>query len=87
MYIYAYIHVYIYIYICTGYFLLARMRRESPPPAKNLVISPQLEKFSSSRLHAFPQPPPRLTKQQFSSYNPIKTALLAVVIALAPFLF
>ena len=36
-----------------------------------------------------PHPPPP-TKQQFSRYNPIKTAFLAVVIApsnLAPFLF
>ena len=31
-----------------------------------------------------PSPP---TKQQFSIYNPIKTAFLAVVIAPAPFLF
>ena len=34
-----------------------------------------------------PPPPPTPTKQQFSSYNPIKTAFLAVVITLAPFLF
>ena len=78
--------MYIYIYICTGFFLLAGMERESPPPAKNLLISPKLEIFSSSRLHA-PPPPPPLTKQQFSSYNPIKTAFLAVVIALAPSIF
>ena len=58
-----------------------------PPTSQKFGHFPQLEKFSSSRLHASPQPPPRLTKQQFSSYNPIKTALLAVVIALAPFLF
>ena len=30
---------------------------------------------------------PPTTKQQFSSYNPIKTAFLAVAIALAPVLF
>ena len=35
----------------------------------------------------FISPPPTPTKQQFSSYNPIKTAFLAVVITLAPFLF
>ena len=65
--------------------------RVSPLPAKNLLISTDLEKFAPSR------PPPLhhnhqifispTTKQQFSSYNPIKTAFLAVVIALAPFLF
>ena len=32
-------------------------------------------------------PPSPPTKQQFSIYNPIKTAFLAVVIAPAPFLF
>ena len=42
-------------------------------------------------LQGFPKflspPPPTPTKQQFSSYNPITTAFLAVVITLAPFLF
>ena len=32
-------------------------------------------------------PPPQVTKQQFSSYNPIKTAFLTVVNVPAPFLF
>ena len=43
----------------------------SPPSAENLLISPYQKSI----------PPP---KQQFSSYNPIKTAFLAVVIAPAP---
>ena len=34
--------------------------------------------------HHQSQSPLRPTKQQFSSYNPIKTAFLAVVIATAP---
>ena len=46
----------------------------SPPPSKNLFIPPP--------------PPPKvnlpLPKQQFSSYSPIKTTFLAVVIAPAP---
>ena len=52
-----------------------------PPPSKNLLIPTHLEKFPPSRL-----PPPPPTKQQFSSYNLIKTTFLAVAIALAPFL-
>ena len=61
------------------------MGGDTPPTAKNLLI-PLLEKFIFSRI-----PPqvsiPLTTKQQFSSYNPIKAVFLAVVIALAPFLF
>ena len=45
----------------------------SSPPVENLLIHPHLENF----------PPPH-TKQQFSSYNPIKAAFLAVGIAPAP---
>ena len=46
---------------------------------------PTSQKFANS-LHqkSTPSPPP---KQQFSSYNPIKTAFLAVVNHPAPFLF
>ena len=40
---------------------------------------------------SFPPPTPQKsippTKQQFSSFNPIKTTFLAVVIVPAPFLF
>lgn len=59
---------------------------ESHPPAENLLISspPHLEKF----------PPPLSnfcflfhTKKHFSSYKPIITAFLAVVITHVPFLF
>ena len=50
-------------------------------PAENLLIPPPPRTI----------PPPSnvnpSTKQQFSSYNPIKTAFLAVVIVPAPFLF
>ena len=62
-----------------------------PPPAKNLLI-PHLEKFSpldfySPQWEDFGGPPkanpPHL---KFSSYNSIKTAFLAVVMAV-PFLF
>ena len=82
--------MYIYRVFPTG-----GMGGESPPPT-NLKFShtPNLEKFLPSRLPPlslifYPTLPPlpRATKQQFSSYNPIKTAFLAVVIALAPFLF
>ena len=58
--------------------------RGVPPPAH----SPHLDKSPTNK---FLSPPPKVnsppTKQQFSSYNPIKTAFLAVVIAPAPFLF
>ena len=53
---------------------------ESPPPAENLLIPPE-EKLAP--LNFYP-PPPLPTKQQFSSYNPIKTTFLAVGIAPAP---
>ena len=48
-----------------------------PQPTENLLISPDIEKSP----HQIFIPP----LQQFSSYNPIKTASLAVVIASAPF--
>ena len=59
-----------------------------PTPAKNLLILDP-PRFS---LHQIFIPPPTKskftpTKQHFSSYNPIKIAFLAVVIAAAPFLF
>ena len=56
---------------------------KSPPnrlPPHQIIISPP----------PHPTPPQSqfpTTKQQFSSYNSIKTAFLAVVIAPAPFLF
>ena len=50
------------------------------PPVKNLLIQPPLTKIPPTK---FLSPP---TKQQFSHYNTIKTAFLAVVIAPAPFL-
>ena len=74
-----YTHIYIYRVFSTG-----GMGGDTPPTAKNLLI-PLLEKFIFSRI-----PPHReslTTKQQFSSYNPIKAVFLAVVIALSPFLF
>ena len=50
-----------------------------PLPAKILFISPPRK---------FPLvDSPTTTKQKFSSYKPIKTVFLAVVIAVAPFLF
>ena len=62
----------------------------SPPTRQKFAQPPPPRKTSPSRL-----PPPTTksqfrpphTKQQFSSYNPIKTLFLAVVIAPAPFLF
>ena len=75
----------------------------SPGPAENLLIPPPPQKippsvdsahspnfYSPPTLTPHPRPPPKIkspTKQQFPIYNPIKTAFLAVVIALAPFLF
>ena len=58
-----------------------------PQPRK---ISPLVDSPLVDCPHQIFIPPPPLapaTKQQFSSYNPIKTAFLTVVIALAPFLF
>ena len=55
-----------------------------PEKSSHQIFIPPLTKSQFT-----PHPPPP-TKQQFSSYNPIKTAFLAVVIApsnLAPFLF
>ena len=53
---------------------------ESLLPVENLLILPQQEKIPP--LNFYSAPPP--TKQQFSSYNPTKTAFLAVGIAPAP---
>ena len=53
---------------------------DSPPPAENLLVPRHQEKLTP--LKFYPPPPP--TKQQFSSYNPIKTAFLAVGIVPAP---
>ena len=59
-----------------------------PTPAKNLLNLPHIEKLSPhltppikflSPPHQKSIPP---TKQQFSSYNPIKAAFLVLVIAL-----
>ena len=80
----------------TGFSLLRGGWEESPHQPK-FCSSPPLEKFPPfSRLPLLPptnfyslstknQFSP--TKQQFSSYNPIKAAFLAVVTAPAPFLF
>ena len=56
----------------------------SPPPRK---ITPPLVDSLSTKLFPAATKSHTPTKQQFSSYNPIKTAFLAVVIAPAPFLF
>ena len=62
------------------------MGEESLPLAKNFLI-PQPRKIPQpSRLPPQQKSIPS-TKQQFSSYDPIKTAFLAVVIALALFCF
>ena len=94
---YTYMHVYIYIYIYIyihRFFPIGRNGGESPPATSQRFAHPtHLEKFPHKR--SVPLPPPLLhkificptTKQQFSSYNPIKTACSAVVIALASFLF
>ena len=54
-----------------------------PPPVENLLIHPHLQNFPPTKS----QFPPCPTKQQFSSFNLIKTAFLAVATAPAPFLF
>ena len=63
---------------------------ESPHHQPNICsFPPHLEKFPSPNrfpFHLKSMPPP-ITKKQFSSYNPIKTAFSAVAIALALFLF
>ena len=83
--LYVHTHTYIYRVFSTG-----GMGGDTPRTGKNLLI-PLLEKFIFSRIPphrvSIPPPPPLTTKQQFSSYNPIKAVFLAVVIALAPFLF
>ena len=80
-----FIHTYIYIYIVfpTG------GNGGSPPTSLKFAHPPNLEKFLPSRLppsHQIFIPPPT-TKQQLSSYNLIKAAFLAAVIALASFFF
>ena len=69
-----------------------RRGRALPPMHR---VFPTIGKFAPPPLpKKFPpvdsSAPPNInppTKQQFSSYNPIKTEFLAVVIVLAPFLF
>ena len=61
----------------------------SPPPAENLLTHSPLPPRKIPPPNP-PLPPPKVnppTKQQCSSYKPIKTAFLAAVIAPAPFLF
>ena len=63
---------------------------ESPPPAQNLLIPPPKKQPPTPLPRQIYIPQPKVNppiKQQLSSYNPIKTAFLAVVIAPAPFLF
>ena len=57
----------------------------SPPPRK--ITPPPVDSLSTKFLFPAATKSHTPTKQQFSSYNPIKTAFLAVVIAPAPFLF
>ena len=91
MYIYIENYIYIYIYIHTQGFSHWGNRGRVPPPPTNLNFAhrPNLENFPPKIL--LPLPPniysPATIMQQFSSYNPIKRAFLAVVIAIAPFLF
>ena len=70
----------------SGFSLLGGGWGRFPPPAKNLLTPPPPPR----KLPPLPKvnlpPPPPLTKQ-FSSYIPIKTAFLAVVIVPTPFLF
>ena len=49
-----------------------------------MLSPPHLEQFLHRRLRPSTSFYPPSSKQQFSSYNPIKAAFLAVVIALAP---
>ena len=93
-YIYTHIHVGKTLYI-QSFYHWGNGRRVSSHQPKICLSPPNLEKFLPSRLPPLPPLPPHyqifipptITKQQFSSYNLIKTAFLAVVIALAPFLF
>ena len=57
----------------------------SPPPRK--ITLPPVDSLSTKFLCSAATTSHTPTKQQFSSYNPIKTAFLDVVIAPAPFLF
>ena len=66
---------------CTGLSLLGGWG-ESPLHHPKIAYPLHLEKPLQPNFYS---PPP--TKQQFSSYNPIKTAFLAVFIVPAPFLF
>ena len=68
-----YIYIYIYTYTYTGFYLLGDGR--SPPNSQKFAYSPP------------PKVTPSLTKQEFSSYNVIKTAFLAVFNTPVPFLF
>ena len=57
----------------------------SPLPRK--ITLPPVDSVSTKFLFSAATKSHTPTKQQFSNYNPIKTAFLAVVIASAPFLF
>ena len=88
-YIYIYIYIQSFPYIYKIYiFPTGENGGRVPPTSLRFAHPPSLEK------EKFLDCPPShqifirpTTKQQFSSYNPIKTAFLAVVIALAPSLF
>ena len=79
------LHIYIYVYM-----------QDFSQSGEWGRVPPTCQKFAHplSTKKNFPiedSPPnqifPRTTKQQFSSYSPIKISLLAVAIALTPFLF
>ena len=63
------------------------MGEESPHTGQKFAHSPPFAPRKISQTSKLLLPPPPPPKQQFSSYNPIKTAFFAAVIALAPFLF
>ena len=81
-----------------GFFLLEGIRGIHPtsrkifptPPPRSLP-APRTIPHTKFLPYPPPLPPPKVnsspTKQQLSSYNPTKTAFLAVVIVPAPFLF
>ena len=76
-----------YIYIYRAFSTGGNGGRVPPTSQKFTHSPPHLEKFPPSRLLRTKYLSPPTTKQQFSSYNSIKTAFLAAVIAVAPFLF
>ena len=74
----------------SGFSLLGGVGGESLPHQPKICSSPShLEKFPSTKFLSLPSPHQKLIPptKQFSSYNPIKTAFLAVVIAPTLFLF